>query len=207
MRQLLATLLLAVLATGAAHAQNAPKKPPAIINPPPTAQDYADLGKLPDWSGVWNPKITDQDAQAGNNPPAWNETIAKEVAKRGIRVNTINPGPIDNEFMRTAERHMSGLLGRDAGDFFDQMIPLGRHGKPEEIARAVLFLASDHSAYTSGSALIDEVLAANQPQVASYREGKEGLFGFFVGQVMKASKGKANPKVVNERLKAKLTAS
>ena len=80
--------------------------------------------------------------------------IAKEVAKHGIRVNTINPGPIDNEFMRTAERHMSGLLGRDAGDFFDQMIPLGRHGKPEEIARAVLFLASDHSAYTSGSALM-----------------------------------------------------
>jgi NAD(P)-dependent dehydrogenase (short-subunit alcohol dehydrogenase family) len=80
--------------------------------------------------------------------------IAKEVAQRGIRVNTVNPGPIDNEFMRTAERHMSGLLGRDAGEFFDEMIPLGRHGRPEEIARAVLFLASDHSAYTSGSALM-----------------------------------------------------
>jgi aspartyl-tRNA(Asn)/glutamyl-tRNA(Gln) amidotransferase subunit B len=53
-------------------------------------------------------------------------------------------------------------------------------------------------------ALIDQVLAANQPQVASYRDGKETLFGFFVGQVMKASKGKANPKVVNERLKEKL---
>ena len=54
-------------------------------------------------------------------------------------------------------------------------------------------------------ALIDQVLAANQQQVASYREGKETLFGFFVGQVMKASKGKANPKVVNERLKGKLS--
>jgi aspartyl-tRNA(Asn)/glutamyl-tRNA(Gln) amidotransferase subunit B len=53
-------------------------------------------------------------------------------------------------------------------------------------------------------ALIDQVLSANQQQVASYREGKETLFGFFVGQVMKASKGKANPKVVNERLKEKL---
>jgi aspartyl-tRNA(Asn)/glutamyl-tRNA(Gln) amidotransferase subunit B len=53
-------------------------------------------------------------------------------------------------------------------------------------------------------ALVDQVLSANQQQVASYRDGKEGLFGFFVGQVMKASKGKANPKVVNERLKAKL---
>lgn len=53
--------------------------------------------------------------------------------------------------------------------------------------------------------IVDEVLAANPGQLQSYRDGKEALFGFFVGQVMKASKGKANPKVVNERLKAKLT--
>ena len=52
--------------------------------------------------------------------------------------------------------------------------------------------------------LIDEVLAANPAQLASYRGGKEALFGFFVGQVLKASKGKANPKVVNERLQQKL---
>jgi aspartyl-tRNA(Asn)/glutamyl-tRNA(Gln) amidotransferase subunit B len=53
--------------------------------------------------------------------------------------------------------------------------------------------------------LLDDVIAANPGQVASYRAGKEALFGFFVGQVMKASKGKANPKVVNERLKTKLS--
>ncbi|MDQ2922141.1 MAG: Asp-tRNA(Asn)/Glu-tRNA(Gln) amidotransferase subunit GatB [Acidobacteriota bacterium] len=53
-------------------------------------------------------------------------------------------------------------------------------------------------------AIIDQVLAANSQQLESYRAGKESLLGFFVGQVMKASKGKANPKVVNERLKAKL---
>jgi aspartyl-tRNA(Asn)/glutamyl-tRNA(Gln) amidotransferase subunit B len=53
-------------------------------------------------------------------------------------------------------------------------------------------------------ALIDSVIAANPDQVASYRSGKETLFGFFVGQVIKASKGKANPKIVNERLRAKL---
>ena len=46
--------------------------------------------------------------------------------------------------------------------------------------------------------------ASNQNQLEQYRSGKETLFGFFVGQVMKASKGKANPKVVNERLKEKL---
>jgi len=52
--------------------------------------------------------------------------------------------------------------------------------------------------------LIDAVLAANPDQLASYRAGKETLFGFFVGQVIKASKGKANPKIVNQRLHAKL---
>jgi len=52
--------------------------------------------------------------------------------------------------------------------------------------------------------VIDDVMAASPNQVSQYRSGKEGLFGFFVGQVMKASKGKANPKVVNERLKEKL---
>src|SRR2546429_5447705 len=52
--------------------------------------------------------------------------------------------------------------------------------------------------------IIDEVIAANPNQLEHYRSGKETLFGFFVGQVMKASKGKANPKIVNERLKEKL---
>jgi len=53
-------------------------------------------------------------------------------------------------------------------------------------------------------ALIDDVIAANPDAVANYRAGKEALLGFFVGQVIKASRGKANPKVVNERLRAKL---
>jgi aspartyl-tRNA(Asn)/glutamyl-tRNA(Gln) amidotransferase subunit B len=52
--------------------------------------------------------------------------------------------------------------------------------------------------------VIDEVIAASPNQLAHYRAGKEALFGFFVGQVMKASKGKANPKIVNERLREKL---
>ncbi|PYS57952.1 MAG: Asp-tRNA(Asn)/Glu-tRNA(Gln) amidotransferase GatCAB subunit B, partial [Acidobacteria bacterium] len=52
--------------------------------------------------------------------------------------------------------------------------------------------------------VIDEVMTASPNQLQQYRLGKEALFGFFVGQVMKASKGKANPKVVNERLKEKL---
>ena len=52
--------------------------------------------------------------------------------------------------------------------------------------------------------IIDEVIKANPAQAADYKAGKEKLFGFFVGQVMKASKGKANPELVNQLLKKKL---
>jgi aspartyl-tRNA(Asn)/glutamyl-tRNA(Gln) amidotransferase subunit B len=54
--------------------------------------------------------------------------------------------------------------------------------------------------------LVDQILAANPQQVESYRAGKEGLLGFFVGQVMKETEGRANPKLVNELLREKLTA-
>ena len=53
-------------------------------------------------------------------------------------------------------------------------------------------------------AMIDEVIAANGDKVDEYRGGKDKLFGFFVGQVMKASKGQANPGMVNQLLRAKL---
>jgi len=52
--------------------------------------------------------------------------------------------------------------------------------------------------------MIDEVMAKNPQQLTQYRSGKEQVFGFFVGQVMKASGGKANPAKVNELLKRKL---
>jgi aspartyl-tRNA(Asn)/glutamyl-tRNA(Gln) amidotransferase subunit B len=52
--------------------------------------------------------------------------------------------------------------------------------------------------------VIDEVLAKNPAQLADYRAGKDKLFGFFVGQVMKASGGKANPAQLNELLLRKL---
>ena len=52
--------------------------------------------------------------------------------------------------------------------------------------------------------LVERVLAANPSEVESYRGGKQGLFGFFVGQVMRESQGKADPKIVNELLRQKL---
>ena len=55
------------------------------------------------------------------------------------------------------------------------------------------------------AAIIDEIVSANPQQVEQYRSGKDKLFGFFVGQVMKESQGKANPQQVNDLLKLKLS--
>ena len=80
--------------------------------------------------------------------------LAKDLAPRGIRVNTIHPGPIDNDFQRVVESGLTNAMGRDAGAFFDEIIPLGRHGRAAEIAEAVLYLASDRSSFTTGSLLM-----------------------------------------------------
>ncbi|WP_068116011.1 SDR family NAD(P)-dependent oxidoreductase [Tropicimonas marinistellae] len=76
--------------------------------------------------------------------------LAKELAPRGIRVNTINPGPIDNAFQKRVEDGLGAEIGRDGTEFFNEIIPMHRHGTPEEIARSVLYLASDQSSFTTG---------------------------------------------------------
>lgn len=80
--------------------------------------------------------------------------LAHELGKRKIRVNSVNPGPVDNEFMRKAEVTFSELIGRDAGQWFDEKIPFGRHATPDEVAQAALFLASEESRYINGSAIM-----------------------------------------------------
>ncbi|HEV7369927.1 SDR family NAD(P)-dependent oxidoreductase [Arenibaculum sp.] len=80
--------------------------------------------------------------------------LAKELAPRRIRVNTVHPGPIGNHFQRAVEDGLSLALGVDGTAFFDAMIPLARHGTPEEVAEAVLFLASDRSSFTTGTMLM-----------------------------------------------------
>ncbi len=52
--------------------------------------------------------------------------------------------------------------------------------------------------------MIDRVIAANEAQVLSFKAGKEGVLGYLVGQVMRETQGKANPKIVSERLLEKL---
>ncbi|WP_048649355.1 SDR family NAD(P)-dependent oxidoreductase [Nitratireductor soli] len=79
--------------------------------------------------------------------------LAKELAPRAIRVNTIHPGPIDNGFQLAVEDGLGRQMGIDGTEFFNQIIPLGRHGRAEEVARSVLYLACDDSSFTTGTTL------------------------------------------------------
>ncbi|HXE17467.1 MAG TPA: SDR family NAD(P)-dependent oxidoreductase [Stellaceae bacterium] len=81
-------------------------------------------------------------------------SVSKNGAARNIRVNTLHPGPIDNAFQLNIEKGITSLTGMDGTQLLDQAIPLHRHARPEEIAKAVLFLASDQSSFTTGSELV-----------------------------------------------------
>lgn len=80
--------------------------------------------------------------------------VARELAGRNVRANVIAPGPLENEFQQTIEDRVSAAMGVDATAMLNNMIPLGRHGSAEEIAEAVLFLASDRSSFTTGAVLM-----------------------------------------------------
>lgn len=94
----------------------------------------------------------------------------------------------------------STISGRIAKDVFAEMLESGK--APGAIVEEKgLRQVTDTGAIEK---VIDEVLAANADKVAEYKSGKDKLFGFFVGQVMKNSGGKANPAMVNDLLKNKL---
>jgi len=105
--------------------------------------------------------------------------------------------------------HAAGLLklvadgtisGTIAKTVFEKMLESGDPAG-EIVEREGLKQTSDTGEI---DARIDEILTANADKVQQYKDGKEALFGFFVGQTMKAMQGKANPQVVNARLRAKL---
>jgi NAD(P)-dependent dehydrogenase (short-subunit alcohol dehydrogenase family) len=90
---------------------------------------------------------------------SFGRTFAAELAPRRIRVNTISPGPVDTpifEKIGLPEEAKAGLAERAAA-----MVPLGRVGQPDELAAAALFLASDDSAFITGTELfVDGGLAS-----------------------------------------------
>jgi aspartyl-tRNA(Asn)/glutamyl-tRNA(Gln) amidotransferase subunit B len=92
------------------------------------------------------------------------------------------------------------ISGKIAKTVFDEM---AQTGKPAQqiVEEKGLVQISDADALED---VVSSVIAGNPKEVEAYKNGKTKLLGFFVGQVMKATKGKANPKLVNEILKGKL---
>ncbi len=80
-------------------------------------------------------------------------TAAKEMAPKGIRVNSLHPGPTDNDFQHAIEVEAIGASREESAKAFEQMIPLARHATPDEIAQAVVFLGSDESRFMTGATI------------------------------------------------------
>ncbi len=119
---------------------------------------------------------------------------------------TITESPVDATQLAQIVKRIedSSISGKAAKEVLDHLMENPEKAVDAVIEELGLKQVSDEGALL---AMIDEILAANEDKVAEYKAGKEKLFGFFVGQVMKASKGTANPGLVNKLLKEKLSGS
>jgi NAD(P)-dependent dehydrogenase (short-subunit alcohol dehydrogenase family) len=79
------------------------------------------------------------------------KTAAGEVARYGVRVNAVCPGPIDTRMIHSLESQLDPANPQSVGQRYQAAIPTGRYGKPEEIASVVLFLCSDLAANVTGA--------------------------------------------------------
>jgi aspartyl-tRNA(Asn)/glutamyl-tRNA(Gln) amidotransferase subunit B len=146
------------------------------------------------------------------------EAVAREVPKEpklaanwvmGELAAALNKDGIEVQSGRLPAERLAGLLkriqdqtisGKIAKEVFEAMWASGA-AADANIEEKGLKQITDTGAIERA---IDEVMAKNPGQLAEYRSGKDKLFGFFVGQVMKATGGKANPAQLNELLKKKL---
>jgi aspartyl-tRNA(Asn)/glutamyl-tRNA(Gln) amidotransferase subunit B len=122
---------------------------------------------------------------------------ALNKAGRAITESPVTAAQLAGLLKRISDRTISGKIAKDV---FEAMI--AGEGEADAIIQARgLVQITDESAIVQA---IEAVMAANPGQLADYRSGKDKLFGFFVGQVMKATQGKANPEALNRLLREKL---
>jgi aspartyl-tRNA(Asn)/glutamyl-tRNA(Gln) amidotransferase subunit B len=117
----------------------------------------------------------------------------------GVEIGScrVTPQALASLFVLVDEGKINGKIAKKV---FEEMYRTG--AEPDAIVNAKgLLQVSDADSLTT---VIDQVIADSPKEVAQYRSGKDKLFGFFVGQVMKRTQGKANPAAVNELLKARL---
>ena len=137
------------------------------------------------------------DARLAANWVSGAFTAALNKADIDVADSPVSAAQLAGMIKRIADNTISGNIAKKVFEAMWQ----GEGDADTVIAAKGLKQVTDSGAI---EALIDEVINANPSQVAQFREGKEKVFGFFVGQVMKASRGKANPAQVNDLLRAKL---
>ncbi len=153
--------------------------------------------------------LADYFEQTARGTDAKSQLVANWIL--GDLAGALNRDGVEIEQARIPAAALAGLIdriadetisGKLAKEVFDAMWA-GEGSADDIIAARGLEQITDSSAI---EAVIDEVIAANPAQVAEFRGGKDKLIGYFVGQVMQATKGKANPAAVNKILKQKLAA-
>jgi aspartyl-tRNA(Asn)/glutamyl-tRNA(Gln) amidotransferase subunit B len=135
----------------------------------------------------------------------WQETVAAgadRIEAANVVANTLVGAGVDPSAVEPAElAKLVAARARIPRATFDEAI--SKLGKPGFSAEP--FVAQEAvSDVAALEPVVDRILAANAAQVEAYRNGKQGLLGFFVGQVMKETQGKANARVVNELVREKL---
>ena len=149
------------------------------------------------WFEALLAKLGDEHALRASNWVTSDLFGALNRVGRSIEDSPVSPEQAAELLGLIADGTLSGTLGKQV---FEIMLETG-----EDPARIVeergLKQTSDTGAIEK---VIAEVLAANPDKVAEYRSGKDKLFGFFVGQTMRAMQGKGNPQVINELLKKAL---
>jgi len=141
--------------------------------------------------------------ESGVEPKAAANWVASELfgalnrLGKTMATSPVSPAQAAELLSLVGDGTISGSLAKQV---FEIMLETG-DGAAEIVEKRGLKQTSDTGAI---DAAVDQVLAANADKVEQYKGGKQALFGFFVGQVMKAMAGKANPQMVNERLRAKL---
>ena len=142
-------------------------------------------------------------AKAAKNPKRVANLVQSELQGRlKIKGLSIEQSPISMQGVAMSADLVEGgaISGKMLKDLYDLCFDRNQdfstvyaQEKPQQL--------TDSSAIET---IVDEVIAANPKQLEQYRSGKTTLLGFFVGQVMKASKGQANPQLVNELVAKKL---
>lgn len=144
-----------------------------------------------------------QAAPAGNAKLIANWVIGEVLGalnKAGLDITDcpVHPTQLATIIARMADNTISGKIAKSIFE-----ATWNGEGDPDQIIeqRGLKQITDVHAI----EQVIDEILLRHSEQVAQYRQGKEALFGFFVGQVMKATQGKANPQHLNQLLKQKLS--